>query len=365
MKTNILLKISKVIVLMLLTSIVFAQTPKRVVSYSTLVQYHFSVPQQTDLSTVSEYDLTKFSSQDQFISTEISFARDNTPTVTTIYHNTPRYFNDYENEIYKSVTYRGETVLYDHQLNEISRDKVDPNLELEYRFSDDEVDKYGQFEPGFRSDPKLLAEYFFREGMNVRLFTSPTKLVAFNEEVEIVVDYDNYIYETRYFDHGEFVFSNTRYFQEIRGIIFPMQDLTITVDQLNEQIPMWKTELINYVEYSIVGRDGKKILFYQSEEEYDRPKGLQVQYYEPIEKRSLELSIYPNPAEKVTNLRFPFYWDQEIKIELINLIGSTIKIYDHVIANQYKLDVSDLKSGTYIVRCTHAGETVSGKLIIP
>lgn len=365
MKTNILKDVSTIVILMLLTPIIFAQTPKRVVSYSTLVQYYFSVPQQTDLSAVSEYDLTKFSSQDQFISTEISFARDNTPTITTLYHNSPRYFNDYENEVYKSVTYRGETVLYDHQLNEISRNRVDPNQELEYQFSDEMVDKYGQFELGFRSDPNLLADYFIREGMDVRLLSSPTKLVAFNEEVEIVVDYDNYIYETRYFDHGQFMYSNTRYFHAIRGFIIPLSDISIIVDKLTEQIPMWRTEIKNYVEYSIVGVGGEPILFYQSEEEYDRPKGLQVQYFEPIEKRSLELSIYPNPAEQITNLRFPFYWDQEIKIEIINLVGSTIKTYDHIIANQYKLDVSDLKSGTYIVRCTHIGETVSGKLIIP
>jgi hypothetical protein len=79
------------------------------------------------------------------------------------------------------------------------------------------------------------------------------------------------------------------------------------------------------------------------------------------------LRYYPNPADEIINISFESDSDAEALVEVLNTSGNILyseKIPVRKGSTNQKLDIGKIKSGTYILKITREGSSVSKKLII-
>jgi hypothetical protein len=363
MKTTIVKMLIGTILLILMIPPVFCQLPKKVVSYTTLQQQHFSIPSTIEIAQVNSLDFNKMISHDKKVSTEISFDRRNNPTITTIYHVQPRYFNDYENQITKSVTGNGQTILYDYHNNEVKRTRHHPEENMEIILRNEDVNKYGVFNDMFRNNPQIMHNNLYQMGFDVRYLSSSNTLLAISEEVEILIDFRNFIYEMRYFEEREFLQSVTNYYQDFNGVLIPLSSVTCATSSLEGGIRLLTTTVVTYLEYRVVNELGKDVVHFISTEEIDPKRNMQISSFEEVLKRDLQLKVYPNPTSDQVTVMIPFFMENGSTIEIVNTAGVTIYKNDQIKGSSYQLDVSSFINGIYLVRCIGNGEQVTAKLV--
>lgn len=363
MKTTIVRMLIGTIYFLFLIPPIFCQLPKKVVSYTTLQQQHFSIPSNIEIGQVNSLDFNKMISQDKTVSTEISIDRMNNPTITTIYHVSPRYFNDYENEITKSVTGNGETILYDYNNNEVRRTRHNPDENMEITLRDEDVKKYGIFNDLFRNNPQLMYNHLYQMGFDVRYLSSSNTLIAISEELEILINFREYIYEIRYFEEEQFLQSVTNYYQDFHGALIPLSSVTCSTSGLEGGIQMLTTTVVTYLEYRVVNEDGKDIVHFISKEEIDPKRNMQIGSFEEVQKRDLKLKVFPNPTTDKLTVMIPFFMENGSTIEILNTAGVTIYKNEQINGNSCEMDVSSLTNGIYLIRCIGNGEQVTTKFI--
>jgi hypothetical protein len=85
-----------------------------------------------------------------------------------------------------------------------------------------------------------------------------------------------------------------------------------------------------------------------------------------IENDLDKISIFPLPANNYLNIRFPSTMSGQATIQLIDLVGQkVIELTDEINSqNPYKLNVSNLKSGIYILRISNHGNSFIRKVSI-
>jgi len=78
-----------------------------------------------------------------------------------------------------------------------------------------------------------------------------------------------------------------------------------------------------------------------------------------------EISIYPGINKDLVNLKLtkiPFH----MEIQLINIIGQVVKKINVGASsmNTRSMDINDLKSGLYLIRCDNGGKVITKKLSV-
>lgn len=76
------------------------------------------------------------------------------------------------------------------------------------------------------------------------------------------------------------------------------------------------------------------------------------------EKVEVELSIYPNPSSYNLNINYDASVNEEVKIEVVNLLGEVVLSQDYaqvIGENQETIDVSTIESGQYFIRISGNG----------
>lgn len=363
MKTNIVRMIIGTILIFFMIPPIFCQLPKRVVSYTTLQQQHFSLPANIEIGQVNSLDFNKMISQDNSVTTEISIDHSNNPTITTTYHVSPRYFNDYENEITKSITKNGETILYDYNNIEVKRKRHNPDEDMDVVFRDEDVKKYGIFNHFFSTNPNVTYNYFYQNGFDVRFLANSNTVVAVSNDVEILINFRDYIYEIRYFEDREFMQSITNYYQCYQGIFIPHSTVTNSISDLDGGIHMLTTTIVTYLEYRVIDDKGKDVVHFISKEEVVPKREIKIGSYEEITKRELQLKVFPNPATDQVTVMIPFFMETESTLEIINNYGTVIYKIDNIKGPSQLLDVSSFVNGIYFIRCTGDGEQVTTKFV--
>ena len=363
MKTTIVRILIGTILLLFMIPPIFCQLPKKVVTYTTLQQQHFSIPPNIEIGQVNSLDYNKMISEDKTVTTEISIDRRNNPTITTVYHVSPRHFNDYENEITKSVTGNGETILYDYNNNEVKRTRHNPEENMNVILRDEDVKKYGVFNDFFLTNPNMMYNYFNQNGFDVRFLISSNTLVAVSNEIEILINYSDYLYEIRYFEEREFLQSVTNYYQDFQGVLIPHSTVTNSKSGLEGGINMLTTTIVTYLEYRLVDDKGKEVVHFISKEEIEPKRNMLIGSFEEVHKRDLQLKVFPNPTTDQLTVLIPFFMETESTIEIINTYGTTVFKINQIKGPSYQLDVSSFANGIYLVKCTGNGEQVTTKLV--
>ncbi len=78
--------------------------------------------------------------------------------------------------------------------------------------------------------------------------------------------------------------------------------------------------------------------------------------------------VYPNPAKNIANVAFGVNTNSNVKIEVMNLVGQSVKSIDFGKVNagtyEFPIEVSNLKAGIYMVSVTAGNSTQTQKLVI-
>lgn len=81
--------------------------------------------------------------------------------------------------------------------------------------------------------------------------------------------------------------------------------------------------------------------------------------------KSLSIQVYPNPAVNEVRVTIPASWqDKKVQYDIFNVSGQTVKRVARTNASQTEvMDISSLLSGTYIVRASAEGETITQQFV--
>jgi len=349
-------KISKytVIILLLFSFKSFCQTPYRQVLYSTNTSKVFGVPVETDMSLISNFDFAKMIAEDKIENTEMVIGGDQQLTITTYYPQLPRYENDYEFGVGKSVTYKYGTILYDHEnkiLSQTEEVESDPNFTIDL----DAIDNYGLY-PIFEVNISDLVNLYTELGFTTNI-SEEGVFSAINDTLEFYLDTTKLIMETRIFKDGILEVSDWKQYQTIDKYTIPLVSVLTTYDNLTKGIRLQISEIQQYLKYSIIDKDGKSIVNYETKQTTKKKNDdITISQYEGLEKKISNLVVYPNPACDKIEVEVPLYISDFINIEIINTLGTIVYAEKNVKSgNKTTIDISDLKNGVYLLRCGKGG----------
>lgn len=362
-------KMKKYLKLILVFILILNETPytngqndKRVVSYNTISEHYFSIPYIDGFKKLNDLDYNKMIAQNEEIFTELKIDDQNFPTITKKYLNGMRYENDYENEVSISVTNIQETVLYDDQNQILYRKPNDPNDPFFRTLSDDEIRNFGDFTQMFMVSPSQLMQNLILQNFSVQYIPNRMVLIAINNEMELMIDYRQYIYEVRYFFQRNFYFSKTYQYQKFQGYIIPLMEVNIVQDSLSDQSPYIKTEIIKYKDYQILDENGEPIVSFINKDLVVE-KNIVIKPYEPILQREIELKVFPNPTQSSFFIEFPFYMEEEIFLNISNSLGEIIFQKSYSQNEKVEIDLSAYPNGIYFIKCVCDGISKSTKII--
>lgn len=77
-----------------------------------------------------------------------------------------------------------------------------------------------------------------------------------------------------------------------------------------------------------------------------------------------EYSIYPNPFNESTTIKFYNPENSEFRMSLRNINGCTVRQSDNITGNEIKIERKGLKSGVYFVELKGEGRTYRGKVVV-
>ncbi len=77
-----------------------------------------------------------------------------------------------------------------------------------------------------------------------------------------------------------------------------------------------------------------------------------------------EISIYPNPAKNFLKLHLPFTQGEDVVLQAYNNNGQLVKKWDEKCIHQLLIDISDLKSGFYLLLALADNKYGIGKFFV-
>lgn len=360
--------------LVIFSSNLFSQNRLRTVFETTLTTSVFAVPKDTKVEELSDMDLNKMIAEDKIVEKE-TFIDDNYQmNIISIFPQMPRWENDYEFEIGKTIINKEGLFFYNHQDSLIysNKDTVEINMNEDslnkYDFLNIDsilVDYYG-LNKMFSIDLQYYIDLYDEIGFTT-LINSEGAFSAINDSIEIYINPKKLITETRYFDYnGNITFSDWRRFQKIDTYVIPLVNVLTTYENLFSGIRLQRSDITEYTKYKILDKDGTEIVFYEKEEQIVKKKNgsLEFSEYTPVEKKNGELIVYPNPANSLINIELPYYASEKNDIEILNSMGLIVKRENNVLSgSRITINISDLKPGIYLIRNGSEGKWKTTKFV--
>lgn len=104
---------------------------------------------------------------------------------------------------------------------------------------------------------------------------------------------------------------------------------------------------------------------------YKQGDGFQLAYtvinnvsVEDTKNLTNQISLYPNPAERLVTVRLPEQWTGTCDLTLFDMTGKLLKSAAGEAGAEIQLNVAEIPAGFYILKVAHEGTVVSKKLII-
>jgi hypothetical protein len=340
------------------------------VNYLTITRTSYAIPLCIDEGKITDLDRTKMMRDDLFEYTE-NVIKGNKLTVITHYPQQPRYENDYQYMVGKSVSSQEGTSLYDHKDNQIT---FVENKELKENFiiPSEYIEQYGIYNQTFQVDRDKAIQGLKESGFEV--YEDGRFIVALSKKVEIAVNLDEFIFETRFFDEKDRklqLLHRTNYMKTEKGYIIPVSETNVTYDILpSSEIPYQITSVKSYLFYQVI-RKGVEIV--NMGEEFS-PKsyaswhkstqnGGEIDQFEEIQYRETEIKVFPNPPTDYITLILPFYMNENIDVTIFNAVGIPVFSQPYVKGGQIDIDIHSLPAGVYVVRCVKNHKVVSTRFI--
>lgn len=350
------------IVYLILCLTVSGQNPLRQINYSTTISKIFAVPENTNMDSLTSYDLSKMMWEEKTRSVETVIDQNYKLSVTTFYHETPRWEYDYEYAVGKSVTDENGVTLYDHENTELTsmpNEEADPSFKIHESI----LPQYG-FYPIFNLSYDDFTAIFEGSGMTISL-SDEDVYSAINDSIEIYIDPDKLIYETRLFSDGQLTLSDWKKYQNINGHIIPLVYVYTTYDQLMKGIRMQVSEITRFSQYSVYDEENNPLVEFTAELESSSRKGeVEVSQYKEMNKKAADIKVYPNPAEEVINVDIPLFAGSFLDLQILTTLGELVYSRDGLASGSTtSIDVSRLSKGVYLIRCGKNGKWKSTRFI--
>jgi hypothetical protein len=369
MKRNILFNVSLISLFFVITVKTNVYCQEQQVNYCTNTRTSCAIPSCIDEKEITDLDRVKMMYDDLFECKE-EVIRNNKLTVTTYYPQEPRYENDYQYMVGKSVTSVEGMFLYDHKGNEITFVRNE-GLEDNFIIPSEYVKQYGIYNQTFKVDRDKALNSLKKSGFEV--YEEGSLIVALSKTIEITVDLDKFIFETRFFDEKDRklqLLHRTNYMRT-GGYIVPVSETEVTYDILpSREILCQITRVKTYLSYQVL-QDGKEIINEGekiSYKDYDfRHKSMQnggeIDQFEEIQYRETEIKVFPNPATDYITLVLPFYMNENIDITILNTIGIVVLSQHYAKGEQIDIDIHSLPAGVYVVRCIKNHKVISTRFV--
>jgi hypothetical protein len=326
-----------------------AYAQRKVVAYTTSTSKYFAIPQCIEIESLTDIDFVWLMPQKavvQFSKFEIS--NDNMLTITYEYQQRPRYEGDYENMVGKVVSSAKGTVLYDHEGIEMERVDEDHQDEV-FILSTPIIDKYGIYNEVFHVDPSFVANMLKQAGLSV--FLEGHVLIGSGENMEIMFDFHNFVYEERFFKEQILEHLTRTEYEKWGEHIIPSVETSISYGTLPSEIRYQITEVKSYLSYQVL-QDGNVIIHKQNAESGQHKNMQGITQFDEIKQRETDLCIYPNPANDHITVVLPFYMTENVQISIINPVGTVVFMQQSSNGEQkISFNINQLPSGIYFVRC--------------
>lgn len=335
----------------------------KVFAYTTQTRTLFSVPKDTDMKKITDLDLSRMKTKTKIESCE-NFVSGKDFSIETIVKNIdePEYLSDRIYGIGSSISNINGIELFNYNGESVSFTKhQNPNDAEVYILPEEVYSYYGFSNNLFEFDLELFINKLYSDNYTVDYFPKDSILKAYNSFMELTIDFSRLYYETLYYEKNELKFMECTLFIKDKGYITPYKEFLSYFNYLDSGLRILKTEEKKYLNYSVIENDS---VIYERFEEIIKPKSESISLYEYSESgtKNNYLKVYPNPAQDNISLEIPFD-DEYIDIEICNMAGHIVQIYNKVNTSQINLNVSGLDSGSYIIYCKSNESIQSVKFI--
>lgn len=350
-----------IITLLLICLNVYSQGPLRQLYYETTLTKMYAVPKDTDINSLSSYDLTNIRSVTNTSNTDMMIDGNRDLTVILFNHQMPRFENDYEFEIGKVVTTKHEINMYNHQ-GDLLLNNTFSEVDEDFTIHEDAIDSYGLMPEISISDD--LIQTFISMGFTVST-NEDGVLSAINDSIELYYDTQKLIMEMRIFEKNQLQISDWKQYQKIENSIIPKVFVMTTYDTFTNGIRLQISEITNYNNYTIINSKGETIVSFEEKATSTMShKGAVINQYTETPKKESNIKIFPNPASNNINLEIPLFGSERVKVEIINSLGLTVLALNDVENdNTINIDVSNLKEGVYMIKCSSGKQFKTGRFI--
>jgi hypothetical protein len=338
------------------------------VEYRIRTETFCSLPSCFDIETLTDFDRFRFIPQKEWEST-VNVIERNVLTITTYYPKKPRYDRDYQYETGKSVTSKGGTIRYTHEGEEISRIETYENSDI-FNISSEVIPSYGLYNNLFDLGPETV-KYLFSQ-FDFHVYEEGEFMVGASEGMEVAINFKDLIFEMRYFTEKQLEkLMRIECIRTDKDKVVPLSETNISYDVLpsNNDIRYQITQVKTYLFYQITD-DKNEVLVSVGEDKDDKEmnpegtqKNIQLDQYEEINKREMNLKVYPNPAGEQITITFPFYMNDNVQIDLLNSMGVVLLSQQHSSGDRIDMDIRLLPAGVYVVRCIRNQKTITTRFV--
>ena len=339
----------------------YTQSQLRHVQYATKTTNVFSVPLKTDMSLITDMDLSMMSVSDEMEIVEKTINSDFNITITREYPLQPLYSRHYQRMISKSVSDIKGITLYDRENNNIYSKEVD-DIKT-YQIEADALDYYGLYsEMSFDLD--ILAEKFIDEGYAVLI--EDDLFSAISPNIEFYINQKTFVTEIRMFEDELMVKSIWRKYKSIGEYNILIRTINFSYDNLQNGIRCQKAKIVDYMNYSVIDSDGKYVVNYVNKSTARTSNNGNVKVYDYVvkEKKNSSLEIYPNPAVDMITVKSPYFLQEFIDIKVINTVGKIVFYKEGIMTgSDIEINISTLPTGVYVVMVGKDSEWKTTKLI--
>lgn len=349
------------ICLLLICFNVYSQNPLKQVHFKTTQTKVYAVPKDADIKSLTSYDLTNIRTETNTSETEMIIDRNRDLTITILNFEMPRFENDYEYEIGKVVTNKNETNLFNHK-GDLLHNNKNSDEDEEFIIHEDAIEEYGLM-PEFKINDDMTQLYI---AMGFTVSTNDQGVfTAINDSIELYYDTKKLIMEMRIFKEKQLQISDWKQYQKIENNIIPKVFVMTTYDTFSNGIRLQISEITNYNSYSVINSAGETIVYFEDKENgMMSHKGAVINQYTETPKKESNIKIFPNPASNNINLEIPLFGTERVKVEIINSLGLTVlTLNDIENDNTINIDVSNLKEGVYIIKCSSGKQFKTGRFI--
>ena len=238
----------------------YSQSQLRQIQYATRTTNVFSVPLETDMSLITDMDLTKMSSQSKKEIVSLILNSEFDIETTKTYPELPLYSGHYQRMIGKTVSDKDGVTLFDRENNLVVFEKYTDTIPdtIPDMLTSDMIEYFG-LKCELDVDLVKIKDQFCLDGFNV-LINERGVFSAISNDMEYYLDQNNLISELRVFKEGKLFSSTWRHFMHAgENSTIPLKFINTSFETLFSGIRCRESEIIDY-EYYIVKDENDEVI---------------------------------------------------------------------------------------------------------